>query len=78
MRDGGRVGKSSFRYNRDIISVKGKDSQVLQSSEGIFLNALKLVVGHDECGQSAQVREYKRRQHGDLVVAEVAEKLGEN
>ena len=78
MRDGGRVGKSSFRYNRDIISVKGKDSQILQSSEGIFLNALKLVVGHDEGGESAQVREHKRRQHGDLVVAEVAEKLGEN
>ena len=44
MRDGGGVGKSSFRYNRDIISVKRKDSQILQSPEGIFLNTLELVV----------------------------------
>ena len=78
MRDGGRVGKSSFRYNRDIISVQRKDSQIFQSSEGIFLDALKLVVRHNQGGESTQVREHKRRQHRDLVVAEVAEKLGEN
>ena len=78
MRDGGGVGKSSFRYNRDIISVKRKDSQILQSPEGIFLNTLELVVGHDQSGESAQVGEHKRRQHRDLVVAEVAEKFGGN
>ena len=75
MRDGGGVGKSSFRYNRDIISVKRQDSQILQSSEGIFLDALELVVGHDQGGEPAQVGEHEGRQHRDLVVAEVAEKF---
>ena len=78
MRDGGGVGKSSFRYNRDIISVKRKDSQILQSSEGIFLDALELVVRHDQGGEPAQVGEHKGRQHGDLVIAEVPEKFGGN
>ena len=78
MRDGGGVGKSSFRYNRDIISVKRKDSQILQSSEGIFLDTLELVVGHDQSGQPAQVGEHKGGQHRDLIVTEVAEKFGGN
>ena len=78
MRDGGGVGKSSFRYNRDIISVKRKDSQILQSSEGIFLDTLELVVGHNQSGEPAEVGEHKGGQHWDLVVAEVAEKFGGN
>ena len=75
MRDGGCVGKSSFRYDRDIISVKRKDSQILQTSEGIFLDTLELVIGHDEGREPGQVGEHKGRQHRDLVVAEVAEKF---
>ena len=75
MRYGGGVGKSSFRYNRDIISVKRKDSQILQSSKRIFLNTLKLVVGNDKSGEPAQIGEDERWQHRDLVVAEITEKL---
>ena len=71
MGDGGCVGKSSFRYNWDIISVKREDPQILQSTKCIFLNTLEVVVGDDKGGQPAEVGEDEGRQDGDLVVAQV-------
>ena len=72
MGDGGCVGKSSFRYNRDIISVKREDPQILQSTKCIFLYTLEIVVGDDQGGQPAQVGEHEGGQHRDLVVAQVS------
>ena len=63
MGDGCRIGKSCFRYNRNIISVQRKDSKILESTEGILLDTLELVVGDDQGGESAEVGEDEWRQH---------------
>ena len=44
--DGCCVRKSSFWYNRDIISMQGEDSEVFKPSKSIFLNTLKFIVGN--------------------------------
>ena len=76
MGDGCRIGKSSFRYNRNIISVQRKDSQILEATKGVLLDTLQLVVRHYQGCQSTQVGKDKRGQHRYLVIAQVPEMNG--
>ena len=74
MSDGGGVSEGPLRDDGDIVPVEGQDPQVLQTPEGVLLDALELVVGHDEGGEPREVGEDEGRQDRDLVVAEVSVK----
>ena len=71
MSDGGGVGEGPLRDDGDVVPVQGQDPQVLQTPEGVLLDALELVVGHDEGGEPREVGEDEGWQDGDLVVAQV-------
>ena len=71
VRDGGLVVEGALGYEADLVPMKAEDPQVLEARERPLLDALELVVAHDEGGQPGQVGEDLGRQHGYFVVAQV-------
>ena len=57
----------------DVIPVQREDSEVGQPREGLWLDALDVVVAHDERGQAGEVGEQTRGDHSHAVVGKITE-----
>ena len=60
-----------FWDGRDVVAVEGEDPQVGQALESTRLDALEIVVADNQRCQITQRGEDSRRNHADLVVAQV-------
>lgn len=50
VRDGGQVVEGSLWNHRDLVSVQGQDSEVLQTGQSVTLDTLQFIVTDDTGG----------------------------